>query len=72
MVRSIRSYVVSKSLQKETIELHTAIDLLKSLLKFLTSLRDKFDDYFIVKFKKKKNTDLKFYKFGKIDTNIIN
>ncbi|KAL4100735.1 hypothetical protein QTP88_020769 [Uroleucon formosanum] len=36
---------VSKSLQKETIELRTAIDLLKSLLKFLTSLRDKLDDY---------------------------
>ncbi|KAL4104816.1 hypothetical protein QTP88_020092 [Uroleucon formosanum] len=40
-----RINVIGKSLQKETIELHTAIDLLKSLLKFLTSLRDKFDDY---------------------------
>lgn len=36
---------VSKSLQKETIELQTAVDLLKSLLDFLTSQREMFDDY---------------------------
>lgn len=36
---------VSISLQKKTIELRTAVDLLKSLLDFLISQRDLFDDY---------------------------
>lgn len=36
---------VSKSLQKDTIELQTAVDLLKSLLDFLASQREMFDDY---------------------------
>ncbi|GFQ98697.1 uncharacterized protein TNCT_470091 [Trichonephila clavata] len=36
---------VSKSLQKKTIELRTAVDLLKSLLDFLISQRELFDDY---------------------------
>jgi len=36
---------VSKSLQKETIELKAAVDLLKSLSDFLTSQRDLFDEY---------------------------
>jgi len=36
---------VSKSLQKETIELKAVVDLLKSLSDFLTSQRDLFDGY---------------------------
>lgn len=36
---------VSKSLQKETIELQTAVNMLKSLSDFLTSQRDLFDEY---------------------------
>ncbi|GFR10080.1 uncharacterized protein TNCT_578021 [Trichonephila clavata] len=36
---------VRKSLQKKTIELRTAVDLLKSLLDFLISQRELFDDY---------------------------
>lgn len=36
---------VSISLQKATIELRTAVDLLKSLLDFLLSQRDSFNDY---------------------------
>ncbi|GFR16025.1 uncharacterized protein TNCT_100261, partial [Trichonephila clavata] len=36
---------VSISLQKKTIELRTAVDLLKSLLDFLISQRELFDDY---------------------------
>ena len=36
---------VSKSLQKETIELHTAVNMFKSLSDFLTSQRDLFDKY---------------------------
>jgi len=36
---------VSKSLQKETIELKVTVDLLKSLSDFLTSQRDLFDEY---------------------------
>lgn len=36
---------VSKSLQSETIDLQTAVDLLKSLLNFLTIQREMFDDY---------------------------
>lgn len=36
---------VSKSLQKETIELKSAVDLLKSLTDFLTSQRNQFDKY---------------------------
>jgi len=35
---------VSKSLQKETIDLKAAVDLLKSLSDFLTSQRDLFDE----------------------------
>lgn len=36
---------VSKSLQKETVELQTAVNMLKSLSDFLTSQRDLFDEY---------------------------
>ena len=36
---------VGKSLQKETIELQTAVNMLKSLSDFLTSQRDLFDEY---------------------------
>jgi len=36
---------VSRSLQKETIELKAVVDLLKSLSDFLTSQRDLFDEY---------------------------
>ena len=36
---------VSKSLQKETIELQTAVNMLKSLSNFLTSQRDLLDEY---------------------------
>ena len=40
-----RFNAVSKSLQKETIELQTAVNMLKSLSDFLTSQRDLFDEY---------------------------
>ncbi|GFQ85035.1 uncharacterized protein TNCT_75001 [Trichonephila clavata] len=46
---------VSKSLQKKTIELRTAVDLLKSLLDFLISQRELFDDY-VTKANEKNNT----------------
>ena len=36
---------VSKSLQKETIEIQTAVNMLKSLSDFVTSQRDLFDKY---------------------------
>jgi len=44
-VISKRVDAVSKLLQKETIELKAAVDLLKSLSDFLTSQRDLFDEY---------------------------
>ena len=40
-----RINAVSKSLQKETIELQTAVNMLQSLSDFLTSQRDLFDEY---------------------------
>ena len=40
-----RFNALSKSLQKKTIELQTAVNMLKSLSDFLTSERDLFDEY---------------------------
>ena len=49
-----RFNAVSKSLQKETIKLHTTVNVLKSLSDFLTSQRDLFDEY-----KEKTNENVK-------------